>query len=175
MDKKYQVIYADPPWSYTNKKTGGGKITSGAAANYKTMTTDDICAMQIPSAKNSVLFMWATVPLMPDAFRVMEAWGFEYKTMISWRKIMSKGMGYWYRGQMEHLLLGVRGKIKAFRMQEANIIQCKVGAHSSKPHEFRQLIERSTPMMPDKLEMFARFQWPGWDSFGNECNNSIIL
>lgn len=88
---------------------------------------------------------------------------------------MSKGMGYWYRGQMEHLLLGVRGKIKAFRMQEANIIQCKVGAHSSKPHEFRQLIERSTPTLPDKLEMFARFQWPGWDVFGNQVKNSIVL
>lgn len=172
--KRYQVIYADPPWSYANKRTGGSMV-SGAAQQYQTMTTDEICEMEIPAEKNSCLFLWATVPLLPDGLKVMESWGYKYKTMITWRKIMSLGMGFWWRGQTEHLLFGVKGKVKAFRMQEANIIQCKVGKHSSKPHEFRQLIERATPHLPDKLEMFARMEWPGWDSFGNEVANSIKL
>ena len=84
-------------------------------------------------------------------------------------------MGYWYRGQTEHLLFGVKGKVKAFRMQECNFIQAKVLRHSEKPAAFRELIERSTPDMPDKLEMFARTETPGWDVYGNEVTNSIEL
>lgn len=172
--KLYQVIYADPPWSYTNKKTGGNMI-SAAGQKYPTMPLEDICALKIPCSKDSVLFMWATVPLMPEAFEVMKAWGFKYKTMITWRKIMSMGMGFWYRGQCEHLLLGVRGKVKAFRIQEANFIQCKAEKHSQKPEVFRSLIERSTPTLINKLELFARKETAGWDVFGNEVDNSIRL
>jgi N6-adenosine-specific RNA methylase IME4 len=88
---------------------------------------------------------------------------------------MSLGMGYWYRGQCEHLLFGVKGKVKAFRIQESNFIQTKALRHSEKPEEFRRLIERSTLHMPNKLELFARKQSPGWDVFGNEVENSIQL
>lgn len=174
MNKKYNVIYADPPWSYTNKNTGGS-MKSGALNKYPVMPVGDIMSMRIPSDKNAVLYLWATVPLMPDAFKVMEAWGFKYKTMITWRKIMSLGMGYWYRGTTEHLLVGIKGKVKSFRMQESNFIQTKVGKHSQKPIEFRQLIERSTPHMVNKLEMFARNESEGWDVFGDQVNNSIKL
>jgi N6-adenosine-specific RNA methylase IME4 len=79
--------------------------------------------MNIPAEKDSVCFLWITVPLLPDGFKVLEAWGYKYKTMITWRKIMSLGMGFWWRGQTEHLLFGIKGKIKAFRMQEKNIIE----------------------------------------------------
>jgi N6-adenosine-specific RNA methylase IME4 len=177
--KKYNVIYADPPWEYNNKKTGrtnGNQPQgSGAATKYPTMPLADICAMKIPSEKNSVLFLWATVPMMPEAFQVMKSWGYTYKTMITWRKIMSLGMGWWWRGQTEHLLFGIKGKVKAFKMQECNFIQCKVGKHSEKPQEFRSLIERATPHLITKLELFARSEHPGWDVFGNEVNNSITL
>lgn len=181
-NKKYQVIYADPPWQYGNKFTGTWYLkkdntmqNSRAIDNYPTMPLQDICDMEIPADKNSVLFLWATVPLMPEAFKVMEAWGFKYKTAITWRKIMSLGMGHWWRGQCEHLLFGVKGKVKAFKMQECNFIQCKAGKHSAKPLEFRELIERATLHMPDKLELFARHESEGWDVFGNEVNNSIKL
>lgn len=179
--KKYNVIYADPPWSYSNKKTGGSMI-SGAGSHYDTMPIEDICAMGKNElkdliAKDCVLFMWATVPLMPEAFKVLDAWGFKYKTMITWRKVMSMGMGFWFRGQTEHLLLGTKGKVKAFRLQEANIIQCKVEKHSKKPEVFRQLIERAIVKMesPEKLELFARHETGGWDVFGNQVSNSILL
>lgn len=174
MDKKYQVIYCDCPWKYKNKKTGGS-MKSGADAKYPTMTVEELMEMKVPSDKNSVLFLWATVPMLPEAMKVMEAWGYKYKTMLTWRKVMSLGMGFWWRGQCEHLLFGVKGKVKAFRMQEINFIQAKVERHSKKPHAFRQLIERATVHMPDKLEMFAREHHEGWDVFGNEVENSIEL
>lgn len=186
--KKYNVIYADPPWSYKNKKTGA-TMKSGSLENYKSvMSLEDICNMPIKDItdKNAVLFIWVTVPLLPDALKVIDAWGFKYKTMLTWRKIMSLGMGYWYRGQCEHLILATKGKVKAFRMQTPNFYQCKAGKHSQKPHYFRELINDSVINSFDsceKLELFARdrndmfpdYEYEGWDVYGNECKNSIEL
>lgn len=152
-------------------------MSSGAEDKYPCMVLSDIMSLDIPAQKNAVLFLWATVPLLPEAFSVMSAWGFQYKTMITWRK-MSQGLGYWYRGQCEHLLVGVKGRVKAFRMQVPNFHQCKVGRHSEKPAYFRELIETSvvkTIAEPAKLEMFAREQHDGWDVFGNQVKNSIII
>lgn len=176
--KKYDIIYADPPWAYRNKKTGGNMV-SGAANKYQTMSTEEISNMPIKdiAAKNSVLFIWATVPLIQDAFQVMNAWGYEYKSMITWRKIMSLGLGYWFRGQCEHLLFGIRGKVKAFRLQEPNFIQTKVLKHSQKPDEFRKLIERATAGMvsQNKIELFATHYPKGWDVFGDKVKSSVDL
>ncbi len=196
--KKYNVIYADPPWSYDNKKTGGS-MNSGAGDKYVTMTNEDIANMHIHSLseKNCVCFMWVTVPLLPEGLYALQHWGFEYKTMITWRKIMSMGMGYWFRGQCEHLLLGIKGTVKAFRQQRANFYesevfeldeyyQSKTGKHSQKPHYFRELIETAVKVSfstPVKLEMFARSrdglfsddEYKGWDVYGNQVNNSIVL
>lgn len=196
---KYNVIYADPPWSYRNKRTGGGRMKNGAKDKYEVMANDDIAAMDIKAItqKNCVCFMWATVPLLPEALFTLKSWGFEYKTMITWRKIMSLGMGYWFRGQCEHLLLGVKGTVKAFKQQKANFyesevfevdecFQSKAGKHSQKPHYFRELIEAAVKVsfeQPVKLEMFARSrsglfphdEYLGWDVFGNEIENSIKI
>ena len=154
-------------------------MTSGAESKYLTMTLDEICAIPIRdiAAKDSVLFLWATTPLKWEAFEVMQAWGFTYKTTVYWRKIMSLGMGFWFRGQVEELLVGVRGKVKAFHLQEPNFIQAKVLAHSEKPEEFRQLIERATARMPsqNRIELFARRRVEGWDAFGNEVEGSVAL
>ena len=86
---------------------------------------------------------------------------------------MSLGMGYWYRGQVEMLLMGVRGKVKAFRIQKPNFIQTKVREHSQKPDEFYELIE-ATGLEP-KIELFARQKRQGWDIWGNELANDIEL
>lgn len=202
--KKYNVIYADPPWSYDNKKTGRALNGSGAnmAADdkYSTMTTDDICNFPIKTIidKQCILFIWSVVPMMPEAFSVINAWGFQYKTMLTWRKIMSQGLGYWFRGQCEHLLVATIGSPKAFRQQKANyyqsdyellddqVYQHKVGKHSQKPHYFRELISKAVSVSfaePKKLELFARsregffpdYEYDGWDVYGNEVNNSITL
>ena len=197
-EKKYNVIYADPPWSYEQKKTGRD-YKHGAADKYSLMTNDDIMSMPLSelTQKDCILFMWVTVPLLPEGLDTLKSWGFKYKTMITWRKIMSMGMGYWFRGQCEHLLLGVKGNVKAFRQQTANFYesdefdldecyQSKAGKHSQKPHYFREMIEKAVKVSfsnPVKLELFARSreglfandEYFGWDVYGNQVDNSITL
>ncbi len=183
---KYNVIYADPPWAYQDKT--GRNFEHGSNKKYDVMTNADIKKMPIKDIieENAVLFLWVTVPLLPECLEVISEWGFKYKTMLTWRKIMSLGMGYWFRGQCEHLVLGVRGNVKAFRMQKANFYQCKASKHSQKPHHFRELINEAVKVSfenPTKLELFARdrndlfpnYEYEGWDLYGNEIKNSIIL
>jgi len=175
--KKYNILYIDPPWSYRNKNTGGS-MKSGSVAKYSTLTMEEIYDLSVPqiAEKDSVLFLWATVPLLPEAFNVMKKWGFKYKTAIFWRKIMSLGMGYWFRGQVELLLLGVRGKVKAFRCQKPNFIQCKVLRHSEKPEEFRQLITEATNKIKNlrRIELFATKKTSGWTSIGYAIDGKDI-
>ena len=92
--KKYRLIYADPPWSYDNIRTGG-TLKSGASQKYNVLTLQEICDLPISEVvhKDSVLFLWVTVPLLPYGFKVLESWGYTYKTAFFWRKIMSLGMG----------------------------------------------------------------------------------
>lgn len=169
----YQVIAADPAWSYESKRTGGS-MKSGAAAHYATLSTDAICALPVRdlAAKGgSCLFLWATVPLLPDAFRVMESWGYKYRTMLTWHKTGRLGLGYWWRGNTEHVLFGVRGKIPAFRMAEQNHITAPKGRHSAKPLEFRALIDRAATKagLTGKVELFAREAAEGWHRWGLEA------
>lgn len=195
---QYNVIYADPCWQYENKKTGGSN-TSGAEAHYSVMSNEEIFSMLVPELceKNAILFLWVTVPLLPEGLECMRRWGFTYKTKITWRKIMSLGMGFWFRGQCEDLLIGVRGKVKPFRQQKTNFYesevfeldechQCKAGRHSQKPHHFRELISTAVKVSfenPKKLELFARsrdgffpdYEYEGWDVWGNQVNNSIDI
>ena len=154
-NKKYRVIYADPPWEYSNRRTGGSML-SGSSQKYPVMSTLDIALLPIEniSLVDSVCFLWVTVPLSDHGFRVLNDWEFEYKTAIFWRKIMSLGMGFWFRGQVEICLLGVRGKVKPFRLQKPNFIQTKALRHSEKPEEMRQLVE-ATGLQP-RIELFAR-------------------
>ncbi len=171
---KYQIIYADPPWSYRNKRTGGSMV-SGSEAKYSIMSISEIAKLPVGDIadKNSALFLWTTTPMLQDAFYIMNEWGFKYKTAIYWRKIMSLDMGFWFRGQVEVCLLGIKGKVKAFRIQKPNFIQAKVGRHSEKPEEMRQLIEE-TGLTP-RIELFSRKKVDGWDAWGNEVESDIEL
>lgn len=166
-DKRYRLILADPPWPYENKRTGGS-MQSGAVQKYDTMTLDEIKALPVPeiSEKACSLFLWVPVPLLPDGLEVMGAWGFKYKHLITWRKIMSLGMGFWFRGQVELLLLGIRGKVKAYRSQHPNFIQTRARRHSQKPDEVYGIIE-SLNIEP-RIELFARHRREGWDAWGNQ-------
>ena len=180
--KKYQIIYADPPWSYKNKRTGRD-MKHGAASKYDTMPIEDICSLPIGEIadKNSALFLWVTCPMMREGLIVMDAWGYKYKTKLYWRKIMGLGMGFWFRGQVEELWLGIKGKIPAFKLQIANIHQEKVRKHSQKPEYFREIIEQTN--LKPRIELFAREKHEGWDSIGydidgmdiNESINKLVL
>jgi len=173
MGEKYKVIYADPPYTFRNKRTGGS-MSSGSASQYPTMSLRELSMLPVPliADKDSVCFLWASVALLPDSFSLLSAWGYKYKTALFWRKIMSLGMGYWFRGQVEMCLLGVRGKVKAFHIQKCNFVQSKVRKHSRKPDEVRELIDM-TGLSP-KLELFARGQTPGWDAMGYDIDGKDI-
>lgn len=106
--KTYDIIYADPPWRYDHSFTDSRRIEN----NYPTMENEEIMALKIPSNKDSVLFLWATAPKLPEALKVMEAWGFNYRTHLIWDK-NSIGMGYWFRNQHELLMVGLKGKFSA--------------------------------------------------------------
>lgn len=160
----YSVIYADPPWQYENSG-----FTNAAESNYPTMPTDDICAMDIAALSNdqSILFLWATNPLLPDAMRVMEAWGFQYKTNLAWVKESAKGFAWFARSQHELLLIGVRENTPQPAYTPASVIAAgRPDKHSAKPIEAVELIERMYE--GTKIELFQRSPRGNWDGWGNE-------
>jgi len=185
LQKRYSVIYADPAWGYESNGTPAAKrpcLERGDKPHsvnhyYETMKPADI--MKLPVAdiceKDAVLFLWATNPLLPEALETMKQWGFKYKTIITWHKERCKGMGYWFRGHTEHILVGVKGKVKAFRSLEHNIKKLPVEKHSKKPDEFRQMIEKATGNLGNRVELFARNNHEGWDAWGNEVGSSLEL
>ena len=147
-------------------------MNSGSSAKYPTLSLDELCKLEIPADKDCILFLWATVPMLPDALQLLSHWGFKYKTSIFWRKIMLLGLGFWFRGQIEICLLGIKGKVKAFRCQHPNFIQCKVGKHSEKPQELLDLIEPYC--LKPKLEMFATKKREGWNALGFDIDGKDI-
>lgn len=169
-NNKYKIILSDPPWEYDNKNTGESNL-SGSCQKYTTMPLYKIKSLPVQdiSMKDSCLFLWGTTPLLPEALEVMKSWGFKYKTTIYWRKIMSLGMGYWFRGQVEVCLLGIKGNIKPFRLQRPNFIQSHARDHSRKPDELYDIID-SLNLNP-KIELFARKRRNGWNSWGNQISN----
>jgi len=169
--KKYQIIYADPPWRYDFSKDNADKIE----VHYPTMTNEDICKIIPPSEDNSVLYLWATAPKLLEALEVMKAWGFKYKTQAVWDKTWV-GMGYWFRGQHEILMVGVKGKFSPPipTLRESSVYREKKSKHSKKPQYFRELIIRQFPNAT-KLEMFARESGNGFDVWGNEVESDIAL
>lgn len=170
--KKYQVIYADPPWRYAN---GTASPDDRVESRYQTMELEDICSLEVPSEDDAVLFLWATAPLLPEALKVLESWGFTYKSCAVWDKVL-EGLGYWFRGQHELLLVGTKGQVSPPEqgLRISSLIRVKRGEHSSKPDQVRDAIVR---MFPDKtrIELFAREWtsfWPipeGWDVWGDQA------
>ena len=140
--------------------------------HYPTMTFDQIKALRVPAADDCVLFMWATVPMLPQALAVIDTWGFQYKTHFVWVKDRI-GTGYWNRNTHEILLVATRSNVPAPApgMQYPSVITAPAGRHSEKPAEFAEMIERYYPTTP-KLEMFARAAHLGWDVWGNEVDTT---
>lgn len=174
---KFNVIYCDVPWQYSNKRTGGS-MSSGAGQKYNTLTIKDLEDLNVGSIteENSVLFFWATIPLLPEALHLLEAWGYKYKTAVVWNKEGRLGMGFWFRCQTELLLVAVKGDVKPFRCQTRNIISYQAGKHSKKPDTFYDLIEKATSNMADRkmIELFATCPREGWVSLGNEIDGKDI-
>ncbi len=173
--KHYQIIYADPPWSFRNKNTGGS-MASGSKAQYNVMSVDDICNMPVESISNpeSFLFMWWVASMPREALRVVDAWGFKLKTMtaFSWIKktVHDKdffGMGFYTRQQQEHCLIATKGSPQVLSHSVRQNVRCANVFHSLKPGVVRDLIVGLAGSLP-RIELFAREKIQGWDAWGDE-------
>jgi N6-adenosine-specific RNA methylase IME4 len=178
--KKFNVVLADPAWTYRDKANAGKR---GASHKYGVMTLEQICALPVQSiaAENCVLFLWAVPPMLPDAFRVIESWGFKYKTIGFWWAKRNKkantpffGMGHWTRANGEPCLLAIRGKPKRVNAGVSQFIWHRIARHSQKPDETRRRIVRLMGDVP-RVELFARENPPGWDVWGNQCEATVKL
>jgi N6-adenosine-specific RNA methylase IME4 len=165
-EKRYGVIYADPPWAFEVYSEKG--MDRAPENHYPTMGLYDIKLLHVNDLAHSdcVLFMWATVPMLEAALAVMECWRFVYKSHFIWRKD-KVGLGYWNRNVHELVLIGTRGNVPAPEpgTRELTVFDAPVGAHSEKPELFAQYIENWYPTLP-KIELFARKARNGWDRWG---------
>jgi len=187
--KKYEIIYADPPWAYNDKMTGH---SFSLDHEYITQDLEWIKKMPIKemTAKNCVLFLWAVNPLLPEALEVIKAWGFKYKTVaFNWVKVSNKGnfihnMGRWTMGNNEICLLATKGKPKRITKNIKQLVIAQRKEHSKKPDIIRRLIVDLMGELP-RVELFARGgkdkdlfglnRFDGWDTFGNEVEDSITI
>jgi len=168
----YDIIYADPPWRYNFSLDSKDKIEN----HYPTMSIEELKAMKVPASKNCILFLWATAPKLEEAFEVIKAWGFEYKTHAIWDKKWI-GMGYWFRGRHELLMVATKGNVSPPEKQKLieSIFDIKRSGHSMKPPFIREKINEWYPTKT-KLELFARKnglfadqEFAGWHIWGNQC------
>jgi N6-adenosine-specific RNA methylase IME4 len=166
-DKRYGVIYADPPWLEYDSSDGG---MDQAGENHPTMPLGKICALQVPAADDAVLFLWATVPMLQAAFDVMQFWRFDYRSHLVWVRDHA-GTNSWTRNQHELLLIGTRGNVPAPAAdnQYESVQNAPRGEHGGKPPIFAVIIERMFPAL-QRLELFARAARQGWDAMDNEMN-----
>lgn len=163
----------DCPWAYNNVRTGGS-LKSGSKSKYETMTPKEVAQLNVPKLfdTNCCVFMWTTVPLLPETLPIFDAWGLKYKTSLFWVKTGKLGLGFWFRGNVEVLMLGIHGNVKPFRSSIRNIIEAKPTKHSRKPEEFYSLIEQVSEA--PRVELFATKVRTGWDSVGLSLGSNIF-
>lgn len=163
---RYPVIYADPPWRYEFAESESRAIEN----QYPTMDLDAICALNVSgvATDDAILFIWATSPKLAEAMRVVESWGFTYRSSAVWVK-PQLGMGYYFRQQHELLLVATRGSMPAPAPGDRprSVYESPREAHSAKPVAFYEFIESMYPTLP-RVELFARAPREGWAGWGNQ-------
>jgi len=164
---KYRIVYADPPWKYGDQLTENYGSTK---FHYPSMTISELCALPVKdlAEENAVLFLWVTSPILPEAFDVIRAWGFAYKSSFVWDKI-KHNMGHYNSVRHEFLLICTRGSCLPDSRKLTDSVQSieRSEKHSQKPVEFRAIIEEMYTV-GKKIELFAREKTAGWDTWGNE-------
>jgi N6-adenosine-specific RNA methylase IME4 len=160
----FQVIVADPPWRYE----------TGNDLPYPTMALEDIKALPVESiaADDALLWLWTTNAHLRVAFEVVEAWGFEYRTLLTWVK-NQMGTGEWLRGQTEHCLLAIRGKPVFLHGNHSTVLEAARREHSRKPEEFYAMVERTSP--GNKMEVLSREERDHWRGFGNDMDKFVRI
>jgi len=174
--KNYDLIYADPPWSYRDKANAGKR---GASHKYSVMSLEDICALPVGdiASDDCLLALWWVPPMPREALDVIDAWGFKLKTMkgFTWHKITKTGkdhfgMGHWTRANTEDCLFAARGKPKRTNAGVRQLIHAHVRDHSRKPEEARDALVTLLGENVRRIELFARQRSVGWDSWGAEID-----
>ena len=181
-NKKYRIIYADPPWFYNDRTNPDTKFSQGVHGHYPVMKTDEICSLPVCdiSEKNCALVLWVTFPHLPDGMTVMKSWGFRYITVaFNWFKTNKSGtpffgVGYYTKSNSEIALLGIKGKMKPVSNYVSQVIISPREKHSKKPDIVRDKIVELFGDLP-RIELFARSKTPGWDVWGNEVISDMIL
>lgn len=167
---KFATVLADPPWRYSNTAS-----RAAAEKHYPTMTVEEICGQPVEqlTQENAHLHLWTTNAFLEEAFAVMRAWGFVYKSCLVWAK-PTLGMGNYWRVSHEFLLLGVRGCLRFGRNDVASWRVAPRTRHSRKPFCFRELIEQVSP--PPYLELYGREEQPntGWTVYGNQVERRLF-
>lgn len=177
--KRFGTILADPPWRFINR-TGKMAPEHKRLARYSTMTTDQICALPVRDvvADPSHLYLWVPNALLMDGLRVMQAWGFDYKSNIVWHKVRKdggsdgRGVGFYFRNVTELVLFGVRGKharTLAPGRRQVNLLATRKREHSRKPDELYEIIEACS--WGPRLELFSRGQRKGWQCWGDQATD----
>lgn len=178
--KKYNIIYADPPWTYKTWTAKGGH--KSASAHYPTMKKEDIQKLPVKelAADDCCLFLWVTMPNLVEGIELIEKWGFKYKTCaFDWVKTYKSGkpvfgLGYWTRANAELCLLATKGHPKRINKSVSQIVIERPREHSRKPDCVRDRIVQLLGDLP-RIELFARQRVDGWDSWGNEVECDIEL
>lgn len=166
--RSFRCIYADPPWAFANT------ASRGAAANhYPTMSVDQICQLPVSELANcsAHLHLWTTNNFLFDARRVIDAWGFSYKSCFVWVKDQI-GMGKYSRVFHKFLLLGVRGRVRFADLSLRSWLHATRTSHSTKPDKVRELVERASP--GPRLQLFGRRTCPGWTVYGNHVHRRLF-
>lgn len=192
--KKYQIIYADPAWKYGSKELYGDKINgykngqrkrfSPIERKYKTMDAKDICSLPVKEILDDdcALFLWVTDSHIKEGIKVMESWGFKYRTIaFVWLKKYNTGtrvynFAPWTLKSTEICLLGIKGRMSKFKKSNCvkQLVEEERTQHSKKPNEVRNRIEELFGDLP-RIELFARQKTEGWDAWGNEIDSDINL
>jgi N6-adenosine-specific RNA methylase IME4 len=163
---RFPVLYADPPWRYEHVKTNSRSIEN----QYPTMELSEICGLKVASiaTPDAILFLWATSPKLAEAMKVLEAWGFTYRTCMVWVK-NKVGMGYYARQQHELLLIATIGSppVPPESARPSSVVTRPRGEHSAKPPVFYEIIERMYPELK-RIELFCRAPREGWTAWGNQ-------
>jgi len=165
-DDKYRIIYADPPWKYGNTMP---QYVTEQADYYKLMTFDEICSMPIQkiTQENAVLFLWVTSPMLEESFKIINAWGFQYKSSFIWDKI-KHNMGHYNSIRHEFLLVCIKGSCQPDIKKLFDSVQSiERKKHSQKPEEFRKIIDTIYPN-GKRIELFAREKIKNWYVYGNQ-------
>lgn len=196
--ERFDVVVVDPPWAYNNFETVRALQSGGrggqAEHHYRTIGSDGgteinrrtgegwenvVAAFPVDEVvrETAALFLWTTNPKLPFAFRVLEGWGFDYQTTITWVKVRKDGgvhrggIGWYFRGATEHVLFGTRNGFRIpAELREANVVLARKSRHSVKPEEFYDLVERVVPDA-ERLDVFARRRRPGWEVWGDEVES----